>query len=42
MKDVILEFLRNMKDEEYSKNIAYVIAVMACAIGVIVFMMKAL
>lgn len=42
MKEAILEFLRNMKDEEYAKNIAYVIAVTACAIGVIVFMLKAL
>ena len=31
MKEVILEFLRNMKDEEYAKNIAYVIAVTACS-----------
>lgn len=42
MKEVILEFLRNMKDEEYAKNIAYAIAVTACAIGVIVFMLKGL
>ena len=42
MKEVILEFLRNMKDEEYAKNIAYAIGVTACAIGVIVFMLKAL
>lgn len=42
MKEVILEFLRNMKDEEYAKNIAYVIAATACSIGVIVFMLKAL
>ena len=42
MKEVILEFLRNMKDEEYAKNIAYVIAVAACSIVVIVFMLKAL
>lgn len=42
MKEVILEFLRNMKDEEYAKNIVYVIAVTACAIVVIAFMLKAL
>ena len=41
MKEVLLEFLRNMKDEEYAKNIAYVIAIIACAIVVIIFMLKA-
>ena len=41
MKEVILEFLRNMKDEEYAKNLAYVIAIIACAIVVIIFMLKA-
>lgn len=41
MKEVLLEFLRNMKDEEYAKNIAYVISIIACSIVVIVFMLKA-
>lgn len=41
MKEVLLEFLRNMKDEEYAKNIAYVIAVAACAIVMTIFMIKA-
>ena len=40
MKEVLLEFLRNMKDEEYAKNIAYVISIIACAIVVIIFMLK--
>lgn len=40
MKDIILELINAMKDEKFAQNLAYIIAMIVCAIVPIIFMLK--